>query len=193
MLRAALGRGGGDSELGSIRGEAMELLRPVEELLDDPALPGLLAARGPVTGRLETPRTPGYLGWRYGEVPGLRYGAAWRLDRCSGGVSGAVIVARCRLRRGLTELTLSEILTSDDPVGRDAGAELIDQVVRQVDPDYTAALAAPGTPERRLLRRAGFYPVPVGPRLTVRPLTDLEPDPRARDAWRVSVGDLELF
>jgi GNAT superfamily N-acetyltransferase len=211
LLKAALaglGRRGGIPSTGSdapIDPGAGSSLRPVGELLEAPALPGLLASRRAMPGRLETARSPDYLRWRYAEAPGVRYLADWSLDRGSdpspdgvAGAGGAAIVVRSRVRRGLRELTLAEILVSDDPAGRAAAAGLIGRLVRSAEADYVAALATPGSPERAVLRSAGFLPLPPsagrgGPRLVVRPLAPIAPDPRNPAAWRLSVGDLELF
>lgn len=182
VLRGATGR-----EVASVT--ATHGLRPLGELLEEPALPRLLAAWSTRDRRLHTPRTPDYLRWRYGAVPGLAYGALWQLQ----GASGAVIVARARRRRGLHEVTLSELLVSDDPVGRQAAQALVERVSALPGLDYLAAVAAPGTVERDALRKAGWLPVPAGPRMIVRALRDADPDPRDRGAWRLSIGDLELF
>lgn len=186
-LRGLLGRARDQGE-GSL--ETPPELRPVGELLGEPDLPALLAAWSAGERRLHTPRTPEYLSWRYGEAPGLSYGALWRLE----GSSGAVVVARARRRYGLREVTLSELLASDDPEGQDTARALLRRMGGLADVDYLAALATPGTVERDLLREAGWLPVAAGPRWVVRPLRRATgPDPRDRRSWRSSAGDLELF
>jgi GNAT superfamily N-acetyltransferase len=165
----------------------------LEELLADPALEPFLAAWATGEPRLHTPRTPAYLRWRYARAPGLRYGALWRLE----GTSGAVIIARGRRRRGLAEVTLSEMLVSRDPAGLGAAEGLLARFAAAGEADYLAAVAAAGSPERAALVGAGFRALPWGPRLTVRPLdkgsADDGPDPRSIASWRPAIGDLEVF
>lgn len=142
--------------------------------------------------RLTTRVTSEYLRWRYAEIPAFEYWAAW--SRKS--EHGAAIVCRIRSYRGLRELRLCEVLVGRTPRSIRFAAELIGDVVRGADPDYAAAIAASGTPERRALLSAGFIPAPrVGPVLTVRPLSQdkREFDPLLRSAWRLSIGNLELF
>lgn len=174
------------------RGDRAELPEPpgrtMDALLAAPSLPSFLAAWGDPE-HLHTPRSPDYLRWRYGTTPGLRYRATWHLD----GSSGALLVTRRRLRRGLSELSLSELLVSDDDIGRRRGVELLGRIAASSRVDYLAALAAPGTVERSVLATAGYRPVPLGPRLTVLPLAPPPPDPCRSRVWRPAVGDLELF
>jgi hypothetical protein len=76
------------------------------------------------------------------------------------------------------------------------GVRLVKRLVRETRADYAVAHAAPGTPERACLWRAGFLPLPLlRRRLTVRMLQPAlgAPDPRSRASWRLSLGDLELF
>lgn len=166
-----------------------EGLRPVRELLEEPGLPALLAGWAEGERRLHTPRTLEYLRWRYQQAPGPAYGALWHLE----GASGAVVVARSRRRRGLRELTLSELLVSDDFGGRKAGRELLERLGALPGMDYLAAAAVPSGAEREVLRGRGWLPVPRGPRLIVRPLRPVRPEPLVLASWRLSVGDLELF
>lgn len=185
-LRSFL-RGAAAREEGTVI--AVQGFRPVAELLEEPALPELLAAWSAGDRRLHTRRTAEYLRWRYHTAPGLSYGALWHLE----GSSGAVVVARTRQRRGLRELTLSELLVTDDPVGREAAQALIERLGALPEVDYLAAVSAPDTIESHALRGAGWLPVPAGPRFLVRPLRGADFEPRDRAAWRLSVGDLEVF
>lgn len=164
-------------------------LRPVAELLDQPDLPVFLAAWGQTERRLHTPRSVRYLQWRYASAPGVSYGALWKMD----GATGALLVARTRRRRGLTEVTLSELLLSEDQEGRRAAAELIGRIAASPRVRYLAALAVRESSERKAVRASGFFPLPCGPRLAVRQLNTEEPDPTLLCSWRPSVGDLELF
>jgi GNAT superfamily N-acetyltransferase len=185
-LAAGRGRGGAG---GGAESPPLAGLRPVSELLDEPALPGFLAAWGAGERRLHTPRSPEYLRWRYAAAPGLSYRACWHLE----GSSGAAAVVRSRLRRGLAEASLSELLVTPDPAGRAAARRLLERLGHLPGPDYLAAAAAPDSAEHRALREAGWRPLPLGPRLVARPLRISAPDPRERASWRLSAGDLELF
>jgi GNAT superfamily N-acetyltransferase len=164
-------------------------LQPIADLLADRHLPRFLAAWEEGAARAHTPRDSVYLAWRYGAAPGLAYGGLWHLE----GDGGAVVVARASRRRGLTELSLVELLASDDRVGRAAATELLGRVAALPGIDHLVAAGAAGTPERRLLRARGFWPAAAfAPRLVVRPLTtDAGQAPLAR--WRPAAGDLELF
>lgn len=168
---------------------APEGLQPIGDLLDEPALAGFLDAWGAGDRRLRTPRTREYLRWRYRDTPGVTYGVEYHLQ----GTSGAIVVGRSRRRRGLRELTLSEVLASEDRTGREVGRDLIERVCHLPGPDYVAAVASPIGVECDLLRRAGWRPVPLGPRLVASPLGRNEMDPCDRNSWRLSIGDLELF
>lgn len=164
----------------------------VDELLGRPELPALLARRRP-GDRLHTPRDLAYLRWRYAGPPGLRYHALW-LFRDD---TAAALVLRARERRGLREVSLSEILVDDQRQGIALAGRLLRRVARESGADYLAACAAPGTPERRAVGRAGFLPWGwPGPRLTARPLGPppaAGADPLRIESWRFSVGDLEIF
>ncbi|HVS13812.1 MAG TPA: GNAT family N-acetyltransferase [Thermoanaerobaculia bacterium] len=167
-------------------------LRPIDGLLAEPALPRFLERWAPGEGRWHTPRDVRYLSWRYASCPAATYRAAWRLA----GGSGAVLVARIRDRRGLAELSLSEVLASADTTGREALGELLDQVDETGEHDYCVAMAATPSLERDVLARKGFLSAtPVAPRLTVRRLADNAsgPDPGRMESWRPAIGDLELF
>jgi hypothetical protein len=190
--------------------------RPLPDLSGFPPVAELLAAPetgwrstpepvDPLGDRLTTVRSIPYLRWRYREietVPGFRYRSLWTAE----GGAEAAVVFRARRRRALAEIDVAEVfLGSPDPGGaRDLRGErslelaagLLRRLVRETDVDILAAVAAPDTPERTALRRAGFVPARwLAPRLTVLPLAG---DPRigdtpSADAWRWSLGDLELF
>lgn len=181
------GRRGGES------GSATEPLADeysVADHLQEPGLERLLNARGG-DRRFQTRITRDYLEWRYRDTPEFKYYAAghWQEPET------ALIIFRLRPRGGLTELRLCEILTGPDSFSIDRAAQLIKRVVRITRSDCTVAMGAPDTPERRVLLKARFLPVPrVGPILTVRPLTaNGEPNLPHWSAWRLAVGDLELF
>jgi hypothetical protein len=166
----------------------------VAELLGNPGAGGFLAGLWDGEPRLHTPRTAAYLRWRYAEPPAdsLPYGALWRFE----GAAGAVVIARERVRRGLTGIVLSEVLVRGGERGERAATELVGKIAALSGADYLAAIAGRSTPERRALRAAGLLPVGRrGPQLVVR---ELAPPPcpiapaRLR-GWRLAAGDLELF
>jgi hypothetical protein len=118
----------------------------------------------------------------------MRYGAHWVGD---GGVRAAVIY-RLTHRRGLREVTISELFFED----RHAGRRVVRELLRSVTADYAAAHCARTTPHRRVLLAAGFVPIPrIGPHFTTRPLSPEAGgcDPREAAHWRLSLGDLEVF
>jgi GNAT superfamily N-acetyltransferase len=173
------------------RGEAAGL-GSIEELLRVPSLAGFLqrwhreAASAPP--RLHTVRDDRYLAWRYGEVPGPRYRAAWSID----GDSGAVVIVRERRRRERAELSFSELLVAGGVQAERAASALVRTVSRSTG-DYAVALGFPESSERRALGRAGFWPVrAVAPRLTWRPIGEGF-DAGRMASWRLSAGDVELF
>jgi hypothetical protein len=75
---------------------------------------------------------------------------------------------------------------------RTAG-RLLRQVASAAPLDYLAAVPAAGSAQAPLLRRAGFVRSPIGGRaLGVTLYQDgVTPDPRRRDSWSLSFGDLE--
>lgn len=205
LVAAALGRSRGpEGPEGTGTGDAgapeLPGLAPVAELLEDPALPSFLDAWGQGWGeggaRLHTPRTVGYLRWRYAAVPGIPYRAAWHLEAPPSPTTpprGAVAIVRPRRRRGLAEAALVELLLSPDRTGRRAARRVIGRIAAIPGLDHLAAVASPGTAERRVLVGTGFLPLPLGPRWTVRPLAGGPVGLHRQRSWRVSAGDLELF
>ena len=166
--------------------------RSIEALLADEAALHCIETRRVRESSLETPRSAEYLRWRYHDVPGRAYQAEWSLE----GDQGAVVIWRIRRRAGACELDLVEVTLAGGDRAVSTGARLVKKLVHETRADYAVAHAAPGTPERACLRRAGFLPLPLlRRRLTVRVLQPAPgaPDPRSRASWRLSLGDLELF
>jgi len=170
----------------------------IAELLEQPELPALLdaieagfARRG--DRRLHTHRTPGYLAWRYRDIPGFAYGARWLFR----GGSGAAVVFRQRARGGRRELTLAEVLVTPSARGAALGTLLLSRMAAGIRADYAAALAPARSHTAAALGMAGFLPVPnLGPHFTVRKLRGsrhLALDPADWRSWWCSLGDLELF
>lgn len=181
------------SRLGSLRGAAAATRpRPpagspaAHEVLAGDELAGLLGEVRPSPGRLTTPRDLAYLRWRYGEGSGLDYRAV-----VAEGGSG-MAVYRVRLRGGLWEAAVSELLV---PPGQGRTARrLLRAVAAAAGADHLSCSFPAGTWASQAALRCGFLPVPGGPTLVVKPLTEeLEPDPRARRAWGLTLGDLEVF
>jgi GNAT superfamily N-acetyltransferase len=188
LARALVNRTGG-------RNQPQEVtplgLTSVAQLLDQPGLEALLEQPPDADQRLTTVPTLEYLRWRYCDVPGFTYHAAWALL----GREGAVAVFRLKQRNGLNELRLCELVVGRSPQSRRLGRELCRGLLTQTGADYSVAVAAGGTPEQQVLMGSGFIPAPrVGPVFTIRPLcSNGGPDPLRRPSWRLSIGSLELF
>jgi len=168
---------------------------PPGRLLAEPAFAAFLerVRAGSRGVGLSTPYDPAYLGWRYLEVPGIRYGAVYDLD---GAGDGAAILFRVRPQGGLRELRICDLLTTGSARSRAAGAGLLAHLSRRADADYVAVMKPRWLATRLLLLRSGFLPAPrIGPILTVRALNveGMERSPVHRSAWAASIGDLELF
>jgi GNAT superfamily N-acetyltransferase len=175
------------------RSERQEASAPpsVSDLLGEPGIDGLLVAT-PGDRRLTTRPDRAYLRWRYADIPGIRYHAAWSLEPGR----AAALVFRSLDRRGRRELRLCEILVAPSRSAERVARRLVQQAARLVAADHVVALAARATPEHRIVRRAGFLRAPrLGPVLTVRPLPPASApvDPRRRSNWRTTLGALELF
>lgn len=173
-------------------GAPLEPSDRLPSLLGHPALPALAESAGEGNGRFQTVRTRAYLDWRYHQIPRIAYDARWQLE----GEASAAVVFRRKLRRGLEELMLSEVLASLDRRSIEAAARLIEDAVATTAPDVATAVAAHRTPEAAALRRAGFVAVPrIGPVLVIRRLREpiSGPSPLRWSSWRCSLGDLELL
>jgi hypothetical protein len=162
----------------------------VTRVLGDDRLSSFLADNALGDERYHTVRTPEYLRWRYGDIPGPSYHARFE----TAGDGGALIIARGRVRGRFRELTISELLVTPSRRGIEIGRALLLDLVRTSDADYVAACGVPRTPERDVLAAARFFPAPrLGPHLTARGLLPVSLDPTHWRNWRCSIGDLELF
>jgi GNAT superfamily N-acetyltransferase len=191
LMRAWLQRGGTHGGDG-LPCEAGRDFGSARALVAEPGLADLLV-RSVGTGKpLVTALTPAYLRWRYADAPGFDYRAAWTFR----GGHGAAVVFRLKRQASLCELRLCEIMAAPTRDSVHLGAGLVRDVVGQCNADFASAMGRLGTPEQRVLVRAGFFPVPrAAPVLTVRPLCveALVVDPLLPASWRLSTGTLELF
>lgn len=137
-----------------------------------------------------TAKPLGYLRWRYLRCPAARYHAA------SPDPSTALAIYRVRERRGLRELSISELLFRPTLAGARAAASALALAWKDARADY-ALLAFERDPWHALAATtAGFLPAPqAGPIFTTRPLNPGPgaPDPYILASFRPSIGDLELF
>lgn len=178
-LRAGVGQGrvdGAPAPVDSPLPRAADGLDRLAELDLDPLA---------LTAGLSTPRTPGYLTWRYAAAPGLDYRAV-PVER--GGRLVGLGLGRVRRRGPLTELTLGEVLTA--PGDADAARRVLRAAARGGTDVVTAHL--PRATATGL--RAGYVAPPRrGISLTTRPLQALPLDPASPSSWSLSLGDLEVF
>ena len=156
-------------------------LVPAGRALEGGRLPGRRAAPG-----LATPRTLGYLAWRYVDGP-FAYHAAL--------AGGAMAIGRLRLRGPLRECVVAEVLAPEPPSARAA----LSALVRESGCDHAVAHFGGGQPAARAAAfRAGFLRLPkAAMTFTVRPLwpeaAPPAPDPLVPASWSLSLGDLEIF
>jgi GNAT superfamily N-acetyltransferase len=138
--------------------------------------------------RLSTPRDVAYLRWRYGAAPLLDYAAVTEEE--AGQLRGLAIF-RVRPRGALWESTIAEVLAPADDQG--TARRLLRRVADAAPVDHLTLHASAGSPAAAAAVRAGFLPAPGGISFVVRPLRRLVPDPVHRQAWALSLGDLEVF
>lgn len=165
---------------------AADLLTGSAEL--DPMLT-MIAAAERTENRLHTRRTLAYLRWRYADAPGLDYRAV-TLE--SGGETVGLALGRPRIRAGLREFTLSDMIVR--PGDRQSARDLLSRVRRWCGSDHIATHAASGTELRAVAPLSGYVTLPgVGMTLVARPFRATVPDPLSPTSWRLSLGDLEVF
>ena len=147
-----------------------------------------LVAAGASTHRFHTPLSMEYLSWRYGSAPGLDYRAV-AID--SGGTLSGLAFGRLRQRGPLAEFTLADILVADGD-RRSAGRLL--RAARRSGADYVAAHTSTGTEVERAASAAGYLRVPGnGIGLVANPRRPIAASAVEPAAWRLSLGDLEVF
>jgi hypothetical protein len=72
------------------------------------------------------------------------------------------------------------------------GPKLLRMCVQAVDADIAVAMVNPG--EERTYLAAGFVPTPRKIRFIGKRLTDNAPElPKRRDAWHLTLGDVDFF
>jgi hypothetical protein len=147
--------------------------QPAAAVLDE-SLEPLLRQTGAPDRCLTTPRDLDYLRWRYASAPRLDYRAI-REDR-------GLAVFRVRRRGRLWESTIAELIAP--PGDRATESRLVRGVARAARVDYLACCSG---------RPTGFVRAPRGPRLVVRPLGEVDPDPALARSWALSLGDLEVM
>jgi hypothetical protein len=142
--------------------------------------------------RLRVHHSLDYVRWRYADIPGIDYRAAFDFD----GEHRAAMVFGVTRNRSLRVLRMCDLFVASTRRSQIVARGLLRRVVAGSGCDYSAAMAAWRTPEASVLLSGGFTPVPqIGPSMVVRPLEigALGIDPLRRSSWRLSIGALELF
>jgi GNAT superfamily N-acetyltransferase len=142
------------------------------------------------TPRYATPLSASYLDWRYLRCPAATY------EVSSDDPRKVLLVQRQRSRRGLRELTLTDLIVESSLGGIRAGITTVRRALAESRPDYAVAALRPDAPEAAVLAACGFVPAPLlGPILTVRELNPASraPNPFSPLSFHASIGDLELF
>ncbi len=137
--------------------------------------------------RLRTRTSEAYFRWRYVDIPGFEY------RMLSHGAATAVF--RRQRRRGIPELTVTELRHPDTIKGARDAAKLVGDIVKHGGA-FLVSIAAPlMTTTMAALLRAGFVWTPLGPRLFTRSLAmrRLDQLPTSTKDWALGIGDLELF
>jgi GNAT superfamily N-acetyltransferase len=129
---------------------------------------------------LRTPRTIAYQSWRFGSHPTVPYGSVAEGE-------GAAVV-RVGVRRGRTELVLSDLLGG-------AGRRAVSSAGSLNRGSYLAGFFSKNSPERSAAVRGGMLPVPglKTLQLVALPLTELDTDPFDLRSWDIATSDLELL
>jgi GNAT superfamily N-acetyltransferase len=192
MMRPVVGNGRSPGEETLSNSDASLHAASFLDRVGGKSLDDFLSALHAAEPKLVTPRDTEYLRWRYANIPGLSYQAAGDL----GGRHGALAFFRMKPQSGRLEFRFSELLVAPTRQSMSEGAEVVRAALKDTDADFATAMAAPGTPEQRVLVRCGFLPAPrLGPTFTVRPINRLHNgvNPLKRRSWRAAAGDLELF
>lgn len=149
------------------------------EVLADRALVAKLLASQPAPHGLATRRSPEFLAWRYG-FDSLHY----RAIPATSSLDDGFAIVRMRRRGPALEATVADVLVAG---GRDdLAAAALRRAARLTGADYalTAARTRP--------RRSRYVPLPrQGPTLVWRAAARKDAPPAP--AWRLTLGDIELF
>jgi hypothetical protein len=146
---------------------------PAEVGLDDPTCRAIADQQA---SGLSTRRDAAHLRWRYAGLPALNY----RLLSLSRDPAEGVAVVRLRRRGTAREATVAELAAPSAL----AAARLTSRVVHVTGADYAIAMPLAS-------RGGGGLPAPgLGPLLVARTVSSAPPDAAA---WRLSLGDVELF
>jgi GNAT superfamily N-acetyltransferase len=152
---------------------------PGDAFGDTQALETLVASQPPAGG-LRTRRSAALIRWRYGGFPPLAYRVLLRGRRLEDGFA----VFRLRRRGRALEAVVGDVIVPEGDGGAAAG--LLRSVPRAANADYAIQLGG------SVVGRAGYVPLPrQGPILTWRAVTERARAPR--QAWQLTLGDVELF
>lgn len=162
--------------------------RAADVLADHAAIRALLESSDRPGAGLTTDRSVEMLWWRYAQAPGLDYRA---VTVHTGAELVALAIGRPRMRGGLAEFTLAEVLVrAGDP--KAAGRLL--RTAARFGGDHVATHLSPESLAARQAWTAGYATPPgVGMTLVANVLRPVHPDPLRLDSWRLSLGDLEVF
>jgi hypothetical protein len=143
----------------------------------------LLAETVEASDRLVTARDLDYLRWRYGRFGGYH---AFRADTGAG--APGIVIFRLQRRKSLWVSDVCELLVAgDDPATK---RRLLGKVRRSAASDLLRANFA--SPLEAL--RCGFVRASGGTLVTTRKIDDnLGVDPSERNAWALSLGDVDLL
>jgi hypothetical protein len=166
---------------------SVEVPAAADCLADAAGVAELLVDSRPGGARLHTDAGVEYLRWRY--EPQL--GDYRAVTAYEGGRLAGLAIFGLRQRGELWEGSVCELLVRPDD--RRTAGRLLRQIAGAAPLDYLAAVPPGGSAAGRTLARAGFVPAPVRARaLGVTLYRDgVAPDPRTRDSWSLSFGDLE--
>ena len=129
-----------------------------------------------------TPLSKAYLNWRYGDCPVVKYAGLIEPGKFG-------IVFRLKKIKAFTELRICEIWATDDR-GQKEMRKALNRLLAKVRPLLVSCAPTP-----LISGKAGFFgPFEKGPITTIRELslTQLS-DFENFNAWRPSIGSLELF
>ena len=160
----------------------------LDDMVPDPVL---LAARHTQTPtddeRLRTRQSEAYWRWRYVDIPGISYRMVLQ--------GTATAILRRQMRRGISEVTIVELLHPRTWRGSRDARRLVTVIARSGGGLMVSAMASLPSTTAALLASAGFVWTPLGPNLFTRGLCldRLIHVPSSRKQWSLTIGDLELF